>query len=94
VKRKKRLTSCRLCGAPQYAGGLVRTTWEAGYGVMARRMIVPRYAGPDDILLCMNCIRQIKRLPFSDLERSPPVPNCFPIGRDGTYENPTTDLPF
>jgi hypothetical protein len=91
MKRKKRLTSCRLCGTPHYTGGLIRTAWEVGYGIQPSRMIVPRFPSDDDMLLCMHCIRQIKRLPFSDLERSPTVPNCFPIGGDGPFE---TDIPF
>jgi len=95
MRRKKRLTFCHLCGFPQSCGRLIRIswedeTWEDESGITCK-MIVPRAANHNDSLLCMDCIRQIKRLPFSALEQSPAVPRRFPIGGDGPFE---TDVPF
>lgn len=70
---------CCVCGIPDRR--LVRISWsEDPSDVSGFRpiLIVPVQPKSNDVLVCEDCIRGIKRLPFSDIALSPPVGNFEP----------------
>jgi hypothetical protein len=72
--------TCCLCGFPKNCANLVRLNWTLET-VNRARLVVAGKATPHDVLMCEECIRQVKRLPLTDLAKSAPI-----------YE--TDDLPF
>jgi hypothetical protein len=70
---------CCVCGFPTSCCRLVPLTWAEGGGPVRDdgfdigRMVVATRRKPNDVMLCLDCIRQIKRLPFGDLNAAPIV---------------------
>lgn len=58
---------CCVCGLPDSAVQLVRLTWTdvSTENVWPLPLIVARIPKSNDRLVCTECIRGIKRLPFS-----------------------------
>jgi hypothetical protein len=68
VKHRK-VQMCCVCGNPSVAGRLVRLTWrdESTPEQFRTSMVVAESPAGNDVLVCEDCIRQIKRLPFSKI---------------------------
>jgi hypothetical protein len=64
--------SCCLCGLPKKLRKLVRLGWTCET-VNRLRLVVAGKASPHDVLMCEVCIRQVKRLPLTDLAKSAPI---------------------
>src|SRR5580765_2069534 len=63
---------CVVCGFPGSVVSLVRLTWKeskkrgAELEESTPEIVVAKNPKSNDVLVCEDCIRQIKRLPFSD----------------------------
>ncbi len=66
--------ACCVCGFPEAACPLIRLTWSdepngrvlvGGYR-LTRMVVATKHPERNDVLVCEDCIREIKRLPFSD----------------------------
>lgn len=72
VKAEKEMmaSACILCGFPPSACRPIRLTWEdSPRPDGSLKMIVAKSPGGNDRIVCEQCIRDIKRLPFSDFEQ-------------------------
>jgi hypothetical protein len=66
---------CCVCGLPGNVVQLVRMTWvddgkarwNEEFDWRELSVVVAKVEKPNDSLVCVDCIRGIKRLPFSDL---------------------------
>jgi hypothetical protein len=75
--------SCELCGLPEIddagTGRIIRITWleDSTLDHFRMRLVVAQTPKSNDVLICEGCIRGIKRLTFSDLDKSaPPFSTC------------------
>lgn len=91
------LSFCHVCGFPESAAPLVRLTWEdqSTKSRFRMRMAVPEKSDLTDALVCLECVREIKRLPFSEIERGTklPPPESRPRLRIAD-EGEELDIPF
>jgi hypothetical protein len=62
--------ACHLCGLPATCVRLVRLTWVGDYGPNGKvpQVAVAKRQKTNDAILCVECIRGIKRIAFSDIE--------------------------
>ena len=68
---------CSVCGLPESGCRLIRLKWiEERRAVPGSppRIAVAKVPTHNDVLVCEACIRDIKRLPFSELAPDPEVP--------------------
>lgn len=90
---------CNLCGMPNSQSRLIRLAWEdeSDETTFRMKLIVARNLQDNNSIICEDCIRQIKRLPFSSLDDNPPWDPAGPIPHsptDGTDDGDITELPF
>ena len=87
---------CCICGFPPIAVTIIRVTWldestdEGGFKM--RMVVVKDNPENNDSLICVECIRQIKRLNFSDIDAGIVVVDADRSSRSGLSDEP--DLPF
>lgn len=63
---KKHPPLCHVCAVPGSLARLIRLTWDAP-NAKDMRLVVASSEKKSDALVCEDCIRDIKRIPFSDL---------------------------
>jgi hypothetical protein len=65
------LKRCCICGLPRSAIALAWLNWRTdrieGGAISLRMYAQPFEAAPGSVPVCTECIRQIKRLPFSEV---------------------------
>jgi hypothetical protein len=57
---------CVICCLPATETRLIRLNWDAPNS-MTPRIVVSNQVRLNDALVCERCVRDIKRIPFSDL---------------------------
>ena len=61
---------CVVCGLPESVVDLARITWKekpAPHGDTTCHAVIAKINKINDVLVCIPCIKDIKRIPFSDL---------------------------
>lgn len=61
------VSMCVVCGFPWNTCDLIRITWKTHDGPPPYKLVLATKPRHNDTLVCTDCVRQLKRLPFSEI---------------------------